>query len=71
MSSASWRKAILLNRSALLSAWPRHFPTHDFHTLRLTRADSEHIPNSHWDGESWKRAAREYHRERRQLERRR
>jgi hypothetical protein len=39
MTSASWRKCLLLNRSALLSAWPRHFPRHDFATLRLVQAE--------------------------------
>ena len=58
MSSASWRKAILLNCSALLSAWPRHFPAHDFHTRRLSRSPLD------WDEEAWARAARAYHEER-------
>jgi hypothetical protein len=62
MSSASWRKCLLLNRSALLSAWLRHFPRHDFHTLRLSR--SLNRADSYWEGEDWKRAARAYHAER-------
>jgi hypothetical protein len=57
-SVASWRKAILLNRSALLSAWPRHFPHHNFSDLRLI---SPNPADSYWDGESWRRAARSYH----------
>jgi hypothetical protein len=39
-SSASWRKCLLLNRSALLATWPRHFPMHDFANLRMTRPSS-------------------------------
>jgi hypothetical protein len=64
MSAApiSWRKAVLLNRSALLSAWPRHFPAHDFHTLR-PRSQPDGA-ESYWGGESWKRAARAYHEDR-------
>jgi hypothetical protein len=58
MSSASWRKTILLNRSALLSAWPQHFPRHDLMTLRLIR-----LPLG-WDEEAWARAARAYHEDR-------
>jgi hypothetical protein len=65
LPSVSWRKAILLNRSALLSAWPRHFPLHSFSDLRLiaplNRADS------YWDGDDWKRAAQAYHQERRKF----
>jgi hypothetical protein len=63
MSSASWRKAILLNRSVVISAFCRAFPKHDFHTLRLSRSPLD------WDEEAWARAAREYHRERKQTER--
>ena len=65
MTSPAWRKCLLLNRSALLTAWPRYFPKHDLMTLRLIRSPLD------WDEEAWARAAREYHRERRQLERRR
>jgi hypothetical protein len=50
----SWRKALLLNRSALLSAWPRHFPQHDFLTLRRIRP---------WP-EEWRESARQYHKDR-------
>jgi hypothetical protein len=57
-TSASWRKTVLLNRSALLSAWPRHFPRHDFATLRLIRSPLE------WDEQAWARAARAYHADR-------
>jgi hypothetical protein len=68
-SAAHWRKAILLNRSVLLAAWPRHFPRHDFATLRLSRspldrADSYWEGEAYWEGEDWKRAARAYHAER-------
>jgi hypothetical protein len=56
---ANWRKAILLNRSALLAAWPRHFPQHDFVTLRLVRSPLA------WDDDAWARAARSYHEDRR------
>jgi hypothetical protein len=63
MTSASWRKTILLNRSALIAAWGRHFPRHSFYDLHLisplNRADS------HWDGQDWKRVARAYHADRR------
>jgi hypothetical protein len=62
MTSPSWRKCLLLNRSVLLSAWPRHFPRHSFYDLHLisplNRADS------YWEGEDWKRAARRYHEDR-------
>jgi hypothetical protein len=41
MSAAvSWRKAVLLNRGVLLSVWSRHFPMHDFVSLRMTRPNS-------------------------------
>jgi hypothetical protein len=70
MSSAPWRKCLLLNRSALLSAWDRYFPQHDFATLRLSRSSLDRA-DSYWEGGGWKRAARAYHQERRQLERRR
>jgi Holliday junction resolvase len=63
MTSASWRKAILLNRSALLAAWPRHFPQHDFMSLRLVQAPLTRA-DSYWEGEDWKRAARAYHEDR-------
>jgi hypothetical protein len=63
MSSASWRKAILLNRSVLLSAWGRYFPEHDFASLRLIRSPLA------WDEEAWARAARAYHEDRREKER--
>jgi hypothetical protein len=62
-SNASWRKAILLNRTALLSAWPRHFPRHDFATLRLSRSWPDPIipwPNE----EAWAESARRYHEDR-------
>jgi hypothetical protein len=62
-SAAHWRKAILLNRSVLLAAWPRHFPRHDFATLRLSRSPLDRA-DSYWEGEDWKRAARAYHAER-------
>jgi hypothetical protein len=58
-SGVSWRKCLLLNRSALLSAWPRYFPRHSFYDLHLiSRASS-------WDDPGWARAARSYHEERR------
>jgi hypothetical protein len=63
MTSASWRKAILLNRSALMTAWSRHFPRHDFATLRLSRSPLDRA-ESYWKGEDWKRAARAYHEDR-------
>jgi hypothetical protein len=62
--AVSWRKAILLNRSALLCAWPRHFPHHNFSDLRLI---SSNPADSYWDGQSWKRAAQAYHQERRKF----
>jgi hypothetical protein len=51
------RKAMLLNRSALLAAWPRHFPEHEFLTLR---------PLQSWPSpeEAWAESARAYHRDR-------
>jgi len=63
MTSASWRKCLLLNRSALLSVWPRHFPKHSFADLRLIAPLNP--ADSHWEGEGWKRAARSYHENRR------
>jgi hypothetical protein len=66
--NASWRKCLLLNRSALLSAWGRHFPVHDFHTLRLSRSPLNPA-DSYWNGDDWKRAARAYHEDRREKER--
>jgi hypothetical protein len=63
VNSASWRKAILLNRSALLSIWPQHFPQHSFSDLRLIAPTNP--ADSYWDGEDWKRAARSYHADRR------
>jgi hypothetical protein len=69
MSSAAWRKIILLNRSALLSAWPRHFPRHDFATLRLSRSPLDRA-DSYWEGEDWRRAARAYHEDRKRNMRR-
>ena len=57
-TSTSWRKTILLNRSALLTAWCRYFPQHDFATLRLIRSPLD------WDDEAWARAARSYHADR-------
>jgi hypothetical protein len=68
-SSASWRKCLLLNRSALLSAWARYFPRHDFATLHLIRSSPDPIipwPNE----EAWSRAARAYHEERKRSMRR-
>jgi hypothetical protein len=56
--NAAWRKAVLLNRSALLATWSRYFPRHDFATLRLTRSPLD------WDDEAWARAARAYHEDR-------
>jgi hypothetical protein len=64
MSSASWRKAILLNRSVVISAFGRAFPRHDFATLRLIRSPLNRA-DSYWDGQDWKRAARAYHADRR------
>jgi hypothetical protein len=63
-SSPAWRKCLLLNRSALLSAWPRHFPRHDLMTLRLIRSPLD------WDEEAWARAARRYYEERKRNMRR-
>ncbi len=62
-SAISWRKVLLLNRNALLRAWPAHFPSHDFKTLRLLSPISL-VPPPGWD-EHWCAAAREYHEERR------
>jgi hypothetical protein len=47
-NSVSWRKAILLNRSALLSAWPRYFPQHSFSDLRLIQS-----PSPDWAERAW------------------
>jgi hypothetical protein len=63
MTSASWRKAILLNRSVVISAFGRAFPRHDFMTLRLSRSPLDRA-DSYWEGEDWKRAARRYHEDR-------
>jgi hypothetical protein len=69
MSSASWRKCLLLNRSAMLSAWPQHFPRHDFHTLHLSRSPLNRA-DSYWEGESWRIAAQQYHADRKRNMRR-
>jgi hypothetical protein len=69
-SAISWRK-LLLQRWAGLShvtqsfhqLWNEHFPHHDALTLQLkqpVRSKAE----SYWEGESWKKAARAYHEER-------
>jgi hypothetical protein len=68
--NGSFRKSILQHRIALMRVWPLAFPKHDFQTLRLIRSPLDRA-DSYWEGQSWKRAAREYHKERRQLERRR
>ena len=57
------RKAVLLHRSALLAAWPRYFPQHDFLDLRFRSPPSR--ADFYWQSESWARAARAYHAERR------
>jgi hypothetical protein len=36
-SAIGWRKTILLNRNALLTAWDCHFPYHDILTLGLRK----------------------------------
>jgi hypothetical protein len=69
--NGSFRKSVLQHRIALETVWPLAFPKHDFVSLRLTQAKASHVTYSHWNEEAWARAAREYHRERRQLERRR
>jgi hypothetical protein len=58
------RKAVLLQRSVLLSSWPRYFPQHNFSDLRWIKPPSDRA-ESYWEGESWKRAARSYHKARR------
>jgi hypothetical protein len=63
-AAAHWRKCLLLNRSALLSAWPRHFPQHDFVSPRMIRPPPSRA-DTYWEGESWKRAAAAYHEARR------
>jgi hypothetical protein len=64
MSSAvSWRKAILLNRSVVISAFGRAFPRHDFTTLRLSRSWPD--PIIPWaNEEAWAESARRYHEDR-------
>jgi hypothetical protein len=63
---SSWRKAILLNRSVVISAFGRAFPKHDFATLRLVQAE----PIIPWaNEEAWAQSARNYHRDRKQMER--
>jgi hypothetical protein len=62
-SRISWRKIVLQHRAAVLLAWRRHFPEHNFTDLRwngLTKFPRD------WrrDAESWAAAARAYHRER-------
>jgi hypothetical protein len=69
MTSASWRKCLLLNRSALLTAWPQHFPRHDLMTLHLVRSPLNRA-DFYWEGEDWKRAARAYHEDRKRNMRR-
>jgi hypothetical protein len=61
-SAVSWRKAILLNRAALLRGWEIYFPSHDFHSLRLIQPSAKLLPPAGWD-EHWRAAAREYHEE--------
>jgi hypothetical protein len=63
MSNAAWRKIVLRQRASLLSAWPWHFPRHDFVSLRLIQPPPSRA-DSYWDGESWARAAAAYHEER-------
>jgi hypothetical protein len=60
-STASWRKILLLNRSALLAAWPRCFPQHSFIDLRLIPPSA--VPPG-WDAEAWREAAQAYAAER-------
>jgi hypothetical protein len=64
--SGSFRKSVLQHRIALETIWPLAFPKHEFMSLRLI---SSNPADSYWEGEDWKRAARAYHQERRQLER--
>jgi hypothetical protein len=60
-TAVAWRKAILLNRSVVISAFGRAFPAHDFQTLHLI---SPNPADAYWTGESWKRAAQSYHADR-------
>ena len=63
--NARWRRTLLLNRIALLTAWRRHFPRHDVLNLRLI----EHDPPG-WDAEAWRKTARAYHADRKRSARR-
>jgi hypothetical protein len=66
MTSAAWRKAILLNRSVVISAFGRAFPRHDFMSLRLVQA----APIIPWPNDAdWAASAKNYHRDRREKER--
>jgi hypothetical protein len=64
------RKLLLMRRQALSFVnrsferlWKQHFPQHDPVTLRL-QSPAQSKAESYWEGESWKRAARAYHEER-------
>jgi hypothetical protein len=63
LNRVSWRKNLLLNRIALLTAWSRCFPRHDMLNLHLIGSST--IPAG-WDAEAeaWRKAARDYHADR-------
>jgi hypothetical protein len=67
-SFASWRKLVLVQRCALAMAWDRLFPAHDFGTARLARPSLDEPKSNkaadYWNCETWRRAARAYHEER-------
>jgi hypothetical protein len=48
-SAVSWRKILLLKRSALFAAWDRVFPGHDIVSLRLKRNESDDEFWRHWN----------------------
>jgi hypothetical protein len=59
-----WRKQLILRRGALEVQWHALFPYHNFADLRLI---SPNPADSYWSGESWKRAARSYHEDRKRV----
>jgi hypothetical protein len=67
--SGSFRKSLLVHRIALERVWPLAFPKHDFASLRLIQPPPSRA-ESYWQGEDWRRAAQNYHAERRQQQRR-
>jgi hypothetical protein len=66
--SGSFRRSILAHRIHLERVWPLAWPKHDFASLRLIQPPPSRA-ETHWETEGWKKAAIEYHNERRQQQR--